>query len=52
MGEKGNDQSDIEWVVNPEGLALSISETGDLLGFSCPTISWVYRESSEKERIL
>lgn len=41
-----------QWLVNPEGLALSISETGDLLGFSCPTISWVYRESSEKERIL
>lgn len=27
-----------------------MSDTADLLGFSCATISWVYWEWSEKEK--
>ncbi len=38
-------------VVGPRWAGLSISQTADLLGFSRTTISRVYRERSEKEKI-
>ncbi len=38
-------------VVGARRAGLSISETADLLGFSHTTISRVYRERSEKEKI-
>ncbi len=47
MGKKG-DLSDFElrMVV---GACLSISKTADLLGFSCTTISRVYREQKKRQ---
>ncbi len=52
MGKKGN-LSDFErgLVVGDRRAGLSISKTADLLGFSFTTISRVYRERSEKEKI-
>ncbi len=52
MGKKG-DLSDFErgMVVGPRRAGLSISKTADLLGFSRTTISRVYRELSEEEKI-
>ncbi len=52
MGKKGY-LSDFErgMVVGARGAGLSILKTADLLGFSRTTISRVYRELSEKEKI-
>ncbi len=52
MGKKG-DLSYFEYgmVVGARRAGLSISKTSDLLGFSRTTISRVYRECSEKEKI-
>ncbi len=52
MGKKG-DLSDFErgMVVGTRRAGLSISKTVDLLGFSRTTISRVYREGSEQEKI-
>ncbi len=41
----------VEWLLVPDGAGLSISKTADLLGFTHTTISRVYREWSEKEKI-
>ncbi len=52
IGKKG-DLSDFErgMVVGARRAGLSFSKTADLLGTSRTTISMVYRESSEKEKI-
>lgn len=46
MGKKG-DLSDLNQTVSD---GLSISKTADLQGFSCITISKIYREWSETEK--
>ncbi len=52
MGKKGDlNYFERGIVVGAKWAGLSISKTADLLGFSHTTISKVYRECSEKEKI-
>ncbi len=48
--ERGFKRLNVEWLL-VQTAGLSISQTADLLGFSHTTISRVYREWSEKEKI-
>ncbi len=40
-----------DMVVGSRWAGWIISETADLLGFSCTAISWFYKEWSKKEKI-
>ncbi len=52
MGKKGNlSVFERGMVVGARWVDLSISKTADLLGLSCITLSGIYREWSEKEKI-
>lgn len=41
----------LTWLLVPDRLGMSISETGDLQGFSCTTITRVYGEWAEIEKL-
>ena len=50
MGKKCQSDFDHGMIVGARQGGLSISQTGDLLGFSCTTLSWVWREWCEKQK--